>query len=108
MHLEEARQLIEKALSIRPKDAYIMDSMGWVCFQEGKLKEAEGYIQKALRVLPNEPTVNEHMGDLYLKRGQKTKALYHYNRAFHFGKKQEKQNKKELDRVEEKIRALGH
>ena len=50
--LQEAHQLIEKALKLAPDDAFIMDSMGWVLFRMGRNREALDYLQRALRCGP--------------------------------------------------------
>jgi tetratricopeptide (TPR) repeat protein len=36
MRLEEAAQLIDKALSLAPDDPFILDSKGWLLFRQGK------------------------------------------------------------------------
>jgi Flp pilus assembly protein TadD len=40
VRLDEAHDLIAKALSLAPEDPFIMDSMGWVLYRQGKLPES--------------------------------------------------------------------
>ncbi|MDP2134457.1 MAG: tetratricopeptide repeat protein, partial [Sulfuritalea sp.] len=40
LRLDEAAQLIDKALSLAPEDAFILDSKGWVLFRQGKFDAA--------------------------------------------------------------------
>ncbi len=39
-NLEEAERLIKKALTFKPGDGYITDSLGWVYYKTGRYKEA--------------------------------------------------------------------
>jgi tetratricopeptide (TPR) repeat protein len=45
--LKRARQLIESAHAAAPKNAAILDSLGWVLFRQGHGAEAEGYLRAA-------------------------------------------------------------
>jgi len=46
-HLSHARRLIERAHAAAPKNAAILDSMGWVRFRQGKSNEALAYLAEA-------------------------------------------------------------
>jgi tetratricopeptide (TPR) repeat protein len=48
VNISEARRLIDKAISLSPNDAAIMDSVGWVYYREGKYAQAETWLRKAL------------------------------------------------------------
>src|SRR3989338_1412944 len=105
-NLEEAENLIRKALKIKPGDGYILDSLGWVYFQKGDLDKAYQYIQKAFRVLPKDPTIVEHIGDIFLKKGNKQEALKYFRKALEYNKAREEPNLDEIKRVEEKLQEL--
>lgn len=105
-NLEEAERLIKKALEIKPDDAYIIDSLGWVYFQKGDLDKAHQYLNKAYRLIPSEPTITEHLGDLFLKQGKKREALKYFEKALLSHKKKEKPDQEEIRRVEKKIQDL--
>jgi tetratricopeptide (TPR) repeat protein len=45
--LKRARQLIERAYAAAPKNAAILDSLGWVMFRQGHSAEAETYLRAA-------------------------------------------------------------
>jgi tetratricopeptide (TPR) repeat protein len=45
--LSRARKLIERAYAASPKNAAILDSLGWVLFREGHAVEAENYLRVA-------------------------------------------------------------
>jgi tetratricopeptide (TPR) repeat protein len=45
--LNRARKLIERAHAAAPRNAAILDSLGWVLFRQGNTAEAEGYLRTA-------------------------------------------------------------
>ena len=81
IHLAEAETKIRKALALKPKSAYIMDSMGWLYYRQNKIDEAIRYLKDAASLLPSDPTITEHLGDALLKSGQGKESLDAYQRA---------------------------
>jgi Tfp pilus assembly protein PilF len=79
--LEEAREMIERAVRAEPQNASFLDSLGWVNYKLGKLKEAERYLSDAARRNPTSATIQEHLGDLFQKLGQQTKAFASWRKA---------------------------
>lgn len=73
MRLPEARQLIEKALSIAPDDGYIIDSMGWVLFRLGDLRGAREHLERAYKLKP-EGEVAAHLGEVMWMQGEREAA----------------------------------
>jgi tetratricopeptide (TPR) repeat protein len=71
--LPEARQLIEKALSLAPDDAAILDSMGWVLFRQGKLPEALSYLERAYGKR-EDPEIAAHLGEVLWTMGRQDDA----------------------------------
>lgn len=103
IHLDEAEILIRKALEIKPNDGYILDSMGWVYFQQGEFDKAVGYLERAAELTNYEAIIAAHLADAYLKTGQKIKAL----KAFHKALAQAEESDTDLiSRVTEKIMTL--
>lgn len=79
--LEEAREMIERAVRAEPQNASFLDSLGWVYYKLGKLKEAERYLSDAARRNPISATIQEHLGDLFKKLGQEEKAKASWRKA---------------------------
>ncbi|MCF8088267.1 MAG: tetratricopeptide repeat protein [Desulfotignum sp.] len=103
IHLDDAEVLIRKALEIKPNDGYILDSMGWVYFQQGKFDKAVGYLERAAELTDYEAIIAAHLADAYLKTGQKIKAL----KTFHKALAQAEESDTDLiSRVTEKIMTL--
>lgn len=73
-NLPEAKELIQKALSLSPKDHYIMDSMGWVEYRLGDLEKAVSYLQEAYATQAD-PEIAAHLGEVLWQQGKKDEAI---------------------------------
>lgn len=71
--LEEATQLIEKALKLAPEDPFIMDSMGWVQYRLGAHDKAIEYLQRAYSGQPD-PEIAAHLGEVLWVKGKRDEA----------------------------------
>lgn len=71
--LEEARQLVTKALEISPNDPFITDSLGWVLFRQGQPEQALGILQTAYR-LRADPEIAAHIAEVLWALGRKEEA----------------------------------
>ena len=89
IHLDEAEGLVRKALLIRPEDGYIVDSLGWVYFKQGRYEKALRELERAEGLIPDDPVILEHLGDVYQKVGTYEKALKTYKRAMEKAKDQD-------------------
>ncbi|WP_052501421.1 tetratricopeptide repeat protein [Thiomicrospira microaerophila] len=47
INLDEAQDLLDRALAIDPDRYHILDSRGWLAYQRGNYVEAEAYLQRA-------------------------------------------------------------
>ena len=81
VHLEQAHEMLTRAVGQDPENGAYVDSLGWVYFRLGKLELAEKYLTDAARLLPRDPTVHEHLGDVLAKRGNTERALQSYRTA---------------------------
>lgn len=77
MRLEEAKQLIIKALTFAPDDPFITDSLGWVEFRLGNALEALAYLQKAYKDRAD-PEIAAHLGEVlwHLKRPDDARKIW--------------------------------
>jgi tetratricopeptide (TPR) repeat protein len=80
-HLNQARQMIERAAERRPNDGAITDSLGWVEFRQGDAKDAVKTLEHAVELEPEDSTINGHLGDAYWAAGRKIEAQYQWRRA---------------------------
>jgi tetratricopeptide (TPR) repeat protein len=74
LRLAEARQLIEKAVSLAPDDAYIQDSLGWVEFRLGNTARALEILSAAYAKRPD-AEIAAHLGEVLWVQGQREQAL---------------------------------
>ena len=77
---EEALSLIKRALEVRPNDAYILDSMGWVHYRMGNLDEAIRYLRQALEIR-SDPEISAHLGEVLWVKGDRKGAETVWRRA---------------------------
>lgn len=87
VRLDEAYDLVKKALDLDPDNGAYLDSLGWVYYRQGKLDQAEGLLQRALQLQPD-PTVHDHLGDVYLKEGKIREAIQQWQASLQEFKKQ--------------------
>lgn len=83
-HLDEARDMIEKAVDLRPRDGYIVDSLGWVLYQIGEYDDAVQQLERAVLLRPDDAVINEHLGDAYWRVGRRLEARFQWERALIF------------------------
>jgi tetratricopeptide (TPR) repeat protein len=74
VRLDEAYQLIKKAVDLEPDKPEYMDSLGWIYFRQGKLDQAVTELQRALD-RTEDPTIHDHLGDVYAKLGKTKEAI---------------------------------
>lgn len=85
INLDEAEQLIRKALEQKPGDGYITDSLAWVYYKRGQYEQALPLLEQAASLVPDDPIVKEHLGDVYSKLGMTEKALQSYRLSIENG-----------------------
>jgi tetratricopeptide (TPR) repeat protein len=94
--LDEARELIDKALKAEPKNAAYLDSMAWVLFKQKHPKEALPYALKAAE-LSDQPdaTLYDHIGDIYAALNETQKAREAWRKSLSVEKNEEVSKKLE-------------
>lgn len=80
-NLDEAETLVRRALSLKPDDAYVLDTMGWILFKRGDNEGAIKFLELAYKKQNQEAIIAEHLGDAYYRHQLVDKALKMYNIA---------------------------
>ncbi len=77
VRLQEAKELIEKALTYAPDDPFITDSLGWVEFRLGNHAQALLLLERAFEKR-QDADIAAHLGEVLWKLGQyeRAKALW--------------------------------
>jgi Flp pilus assembly protein TadD len=83
-NLDEAEAMLERAVKLRPRDGYIVDSLGWVYFRLGRYDEAVMQLERAVELRPQDPTINDHLGDALWQVGRRNEARFQWHRALSF------------------------
>jgi Flp pilus assembly protein TadD len=73
VRLDEAQQLIDKALQLAPDDPFILDSKGWVLYRRGESAAALDVLRKAF-ALRADPEIAAHLGEVLWSLGRKDEA----------------------------------
>ncbi len=104
-NLDEAEQMINRAIELRPEDGYIVDSLGWVYYmraqpliEAGRRDEARHFLERALAELERadaltggDPVISEHLGDVHLLLDEREQALDHFEEAVELGPRADEQ-----------------
>ena len=101
INLEEGLELIRKAVSLRPNDGYMVDSLGWAYYKLGRIDEAVVELERAVELHPGDPTINDHLGDAYWKAGRQLEATFQWQHAL-----AQDPPEGDIDRIREKL-AVG-
>jgi tetratricopeptide (TPR) repeat protein len=78
--LPRARKLIERAHATAPKNAAILDSLGWVLFRQGHIVEAETYLRAAY-ANDRGGDIAAHLGEVLWQLGSPADAEHIWSEA---------------------------
>lgn len=81
VRLNEALELIQRAVRAEPTNSSFLDSLGWVYFKLGQLENAERNLREAARRNSKSATIQEHLGDLYHRQGKMDLARAAWQKA---------------------------
>ncbi len=93
--LDKAEKMVRTALTERPDDGYIVDSLGWIYYvrarqllQAGQTTAGHAALDRSIKELERaavltggDPVISEHLGDAHLLRSDRKRALRHYEEA---------------------------
>ncbi|MGV6850355.1 MAG: tetratricopeptide repeat protein [Marinibacterium sp.] len=101
--LDEALDMIKRAVAARPDSGYIVDSLGWVLYRLGRYDEAVGHMEKAVELMPVDAVVNDHLGDVYWAVDRKREAEFQWKRALSFIDPNDSMPEADADRIRRKL-----
>lgn len=79
--LDEAVNLVQRALKEEPGNPSFLDSLGWAYFQQGKLDLADPPLTEAAEKMPNNSVILDHLGDLRFKQQRFADAATAWERS---------------------------
>lgn len=71
---QEALELIQRALELKPGDPFYLDSLGWVYYRLGELDKAEKFLREAMEAQPDTEFI-AHLGEVLWEQGKKDEAM---------------------------------
>ncbi len=101
--LDEALDMIQRAVAAQPERGYIVDSLGWVLYRLGRYEEAVAHMEKAVELMPVDPVVNDHLGDVYWAVGRKREAEFQWKRALSFIDPDDTDGEADPERIRSKL-----
>ena len=86
IHLQEAVELLLRAIEIDPDNSAFLDSLGWAYFRLGELEQAEHYLGQALQFISadegeEQAVILDHAGDIAKAQGKGEMAKKYWQRA---------------------------
>jgi tetratricopeptide (TPR) repeat protein len=107
LKLQEARDLIQKALDEEPNNGAYLDSLGWVYFKLNQYPQAEEQLVKALESasMAKDPTVHEHLGEVYFQQGKIRDAISQWQTSLNAWQSSapSDQDQTEISKVQKKL-----
>lgn len=89
-NLDEAIQLINKALKVQPKNGAYLDSLGWAYYKKAQWEGRDDYLITALKILSEavqlmeEPDIYDHIGEVYYSLGHWDQAVKAWEKSHAF------------------------
>ncbi|MEC8145738.1 MAG: tetratricopeptide repeat protein [Pseudomonadota bacterium] len=90
-NLDQAIEMIERAVSHRPSSGFFVDSLGWVHYKLGDPARAVGYLERATELEPSDPEITGHLGDVYWALGRREEARFKWRLALSLSEDAEEQ-----------------
>ena len=105
-NLEQAEQMIRKAVEAEPDNGAYLDSLGWVLHRRGKHAEALPLIEKAVEKGQGsgDETLHEHLGDVLDKLDRTADALAAWKRSRQLADQNPFPDPLLIQRLDDKIR----
>ncbi|WP_353617448.1 tetratricopeptide repeat protein [Tropicibacter sp. R15_0] len=103
LKLDEALDMIERAVAKQPNAGYIVDSLGWVLYRLGRYEESVPHMERAAELMPIDPIVNDHLGDVYWAVGRTREAEFMWKRALSFADWEGAAEETDVDRIRRKL-----
>ncbi len=90
IHGEEAVELTQRAVALKPDNGAYIDSLGWALFKVGRVAEALQEIKRAAELVKDDPVIFEHLGEIYLTQDHQAAAKDAWIRSLELEPRNEK------------------
>jgi tetratricopeptide (TPR) repeat protein len=79
--LDEAVDLVTRALVLDAENPSFLDSLGWAYFKKGAFERARDPLERAAAARPKNSVIQDHLGDLYVQVKRYRDAVAAFDRA---------------------------
>lgn len=79
--LDEAVQLLQRAVKVEPGNPSFLDSLGWAFFKQGRFELADPPLSEAAQKMPDNSVIQDHLGDLRFRQHRFAEAVVAWERA---------------------------
>ena len=80
-NVDQATQMIRRAVALRPNEGAFIDSLGWALLRRGETAEAVTDLERAVDLQPEDAVINGHLGDALAAAGRVREAEFQWRRA---------------------------
>jgi len=82
LNIDQSFEMLKQAVALTEgRDGYIIDSLGWAYFRQGKFEEAVTELERAVELRAGDSVINDHLGDAYWRVGRHIEARFKWNHA---------------------------
>jgi tetratricopeptide (TPR) repeat protein len=79
--LDQALDMIKRALVSEPDSGAIVDSLGWAYYRLGQFDKAVEQLERAAQLEPIDAEINNHLGDAYWRVGRRIEAEFQWRKV---------------------------
>jgi tetratricopeptide (TPR) repeat protein len=83
-NIDEALSFAQLAKEKMPKNAGVIDTLGWIYYLKGSYLSAITELQDSVDLAPDHPVINYHLGMAYHKNNQQDEAKRYLTKALEF------------------------
>ena len=73
-----------KAVNLRPRDPYIVDSLGWAYYNLKEYNKAVEELERAVSLKPTDPIINDHYADVLWMLNKNIQARHIWSNVLKF------------------------
>jgi Tfp pilus assembly protein PilF len=105
-NLEQAKEMIGKAVKSEPENGAYLDSMGWVLHKLGNQEEAIKYLLRSSEksTTSGDATIWDHVGDVYQAMNRGDEAKKYWTKALELAKSAPKPSGELISKIEAKLK----
>lgn len=105
VNLKEAEAFARKAHHLDPKDGYVLDTLGWILYKQGRFVDAIKTLEAAFGYQNGVSVIAEHLGDAYLKQAlvEKAKQMYKHAESLETDKEKINEIRSKISAIERQI-----